>query len=331
MEAPMSDNLNHDAFGDLFDSLEFVDEPRVLQGAAPVDPSRLDDVDERRRYFLESLYPYGERMSVKAYYLQKRELQIELVKLQNWIKDSGERLLIVFEGRDAAGKGSTIKRFMEYLNPRGARVVALEKPSEEEQSQWYFQRYVRHFPSAGEIVFFDRSWYNRAGVERVMGFCSDDDYERFMVQAPQFERMIVESGIRLQKLYFSVGAQTQERRFRERETNPLKRWKLSPIDREAQKRWEDYTAAKEAIFRRTDLPESPWWLIKSDDKMRTRLEAMRTVLHQIPYEGRDDAAGLTPDPWLVSPASEIYGRDAAVAGPHAVRDRASSPEGPDRE
>ena len=195
----MSDAAIHDAFGDLFDSLEFLDEPRQLQGATPVDPGKLDDEEERRRYFSESLYPYGERMSVKEYYLQKRSLQIELVKLQNWVKDHGERLVIVFEGRDAAGKGSTIKRFMEYLNPRGARVVALEKPSEEEQTQWYFQRYIRHFPSAGEIVFFDRSWYNRAGVERVMGFCTDDEYEQFMVQAPEFERMIVDSGIRLQK------------------------------------------------------------------------------------------------------------------------------------
>jgi polyphosphate kinase 2 len=230
---------------------------------------------------------------------------VELVKLQNWVKDRARKIVVVFEGRDAAGKGSTIKRFMEHLNPRVARVVALVKPTEEERGQWYFQRYVDRLPTAGEIVFFDRSWYNRAGVERVMGFCTEAEYAEFVRQAPLFENMLVGSGIDIIKFYLSVSREEQARRFKDREQNPLKRWKLSPIDRAAQERWDDYTEAKEDTFRETDLPEAPWVIIKSEDKMRARLQAMRYVLEKFDYDDKD-VAGLPPlDPLILSPVSEL--------------------------
>ena len=244
-------------------------------------------------------------MDISSYLKEKQALQIELVKLQNWVKDQGQRLVIVFEGRDAAGKGSTIKRFMEHLNPRGARVVALDKPTVAEQGQWYFQRYVDPLPTAGEIVFFDRSWYNRAGVERVMGFCSEADYQEFVRQAPQFEQMLVRSGIHLIKFYLSISREEQARRFAERAANPLKQWKLSPVDKEAQARWDAYTQAKEEIFRRTDTAEAPWVVVKSEDKMRARLEAMRYVLSKFDYTGRAETLRLQPHPLLVATAAQL--------------------------
>lgn len=255
-------------------------------------------------------YPYDTRMDVREYDLQKRLLQIELLKLQNWIKTNGQRLVIVFEGRDAAGKGGTIKRFTEHLNPRGARVVALEKPSERESTQWYFQRYVPHLPAAGEIVMFDRSWYNRAGVERVMGFCSDSQYNEFMRQVPQFERMLVGDGIHLVKFWFSVSSAEQRTRFAIRQVDPVRQWKLSPMDLESLDKWERYTEAKEAMFALTDTPDAPWAVVKSNDKKRARVEAMRHVLAQFDYDGKDLEIVTAADPLIVGPAAEIF-RDAA--------------------
>ena len=220
-------------------------------------------------------YPYDQRLPRPAYEVEKRLLQIELLKLQNWVKDSGTRIVILFEGRDAAGKGGTIKRFTEHLNPRGSTVVALEKPSEREQGEWYFQRYVAHLPSAGEIVLFDRSWYNRAGVERVMGFCTDAEYELFVHQAPDFERLLTDSGISLIKLWFSVSRSEQRTRFLIRRIDPVRQWKLSATDLASLDRWDDYTAAKEAMFSLTDTPWAPWMVIKSNDKKRARIGAMR--------------------------------------------------------
>jgi len=231
-------------------------------------------------------YPYKNLLRRSSYEKEKFRLQVELLKLQAWAKETGQRIVILFEGRDAAGKGGTIKRFMEHLNPRGARVVALEKPTAAELGQWYFQRYVQHLPSHGEIVLFDRSWYNRAGVERVMGFCKDAEYAEFMRQAPEFERHLVRSGVHLIKFWFSVSRKEQRRRFKEREGHPLKHWKLSPIDLASLDKWEDYTVAKEAMFFETDTADSPWTVIKSDCKKRARLNAMRYVLHKLPYTNK---------------------------------------------
>jgi polyphosphate kinase len=251
-------------------------------------------------------YPYDERLSRHEYEVTKRLLQIELLKLQNWIKDSGERLVILFEGRDAAGKGGTIKRFMEHLNPRGATVVALEKPSERERTQWYFQRYAAHLPAAGEIVLFDRSWYNRAGVERVMGYCTHQEYLEFMRQAPEFERMLVRSGIHLVKLWFSESRNEQRTRFVIRQIDPVRQWKLSPTDLASLDRWDDYTDAKEAMFFYTDTADAPWTVVKSNDKKRARLGAMRLVLNSFDYEGKDHELVGQPDPLIVGPASQVF-------------------------
>jgi polyphosphate kinase 2 len=289
----------------LVDSLEAEESGGELHNAHPLPAGTAINPRLIRAYFEQNEYPYNERLDLRTYYRQKQRLQVELVKLQNWVKETGARILLVFEGRDAAGKGSTIKRFMEHLNPRGARVVALVKPTDEERGQWYFQRYVDHLPTAGEIVFFDRSWYNRAGVERVMGFCTDEEYEEFVRQAPQFERMLARSGIHLIKFYLSVSREEQARRFEERAANPLKRWKLSPIDREAQARWEAYTEAKEVAFRKTDIPEAPWIIVKSEDKMRARLDTMRYVLQQFDYTHKDVDASLAPDPLIVVAAADV--------------------------
>jgi polyphosphate kinase len=251
-------------------------------------------------------YPYDERMTRKDYEFTKRLLQIELLKMQAWVKETGQRIVMVFEGRDAAGKGGTIKRFMEHLNPRGATVVALEKPTREESTQWYFQRYVKHLPSAGEIVMFDRSWYNRAGVERVMGFCSQDDYEEFMRQAPEFERMLVRSGIILFKFWFSVSRKEQVARFTIRRIDPVRQWKLSPMDLASLDRWQDYTNAKEAMLFYTDSEWAPWTVVRSNDKKRGRIEAMRWVLAQLDYPERDETIVGNPDPMIVGPPSRIY-------------------------
>jgi polyphosphate kinase 2 len=251
-------------------------------------------------------YPYDERMSGKEYERTKRKLQIELLKLQAHIKDTGQKVVILFEGRDAAGKGGSIKRFMEHLNPRGARVVALTVPTENERTQWYFQRYVQHLPSAGEIVFFDRSWYNRAGVERVMGYCTPQEYLSFMRECPEFERMIVHSGTHLFKLWFSVSHAEQAARFASRSQDPVKQWKLSPTDLASRDKWDDYTAAKEAMFFYTDTGDAPWTVVKSNDKKRARIEAMRLVLSGFDYPSKDPGVVGSPDPLIVGPASRMY-------------------------
>lgn len=252
-------------------------------------------------------FPYPERMDRDEYEVEKYLLQIELLKFQYWLIDTKQRCVVVFEGRDAAGKGGTIKRFMEHLNPRAARVVALTKPTDTEMHQWYFQRYVQHLPTAGEIVLFDRSWYNRLGVERVMGFCTDDEYERHMRQTPRFEEMLVDSGIALTKLWFSVAPSEQRTRFAIRQIDPVRRWKLSPMDLESLDKWEDYTAAKEAMFSGTDTDIAPWTTIKSNDKKRARINAMRFFLNQFDYEGRDPDVVFAPDPLIVSRARDSVG------------------------
>jgi polyphosphate kinase 2 len=254
-------------------------------------------------------YPYPDRLPRLDYERDKRLLQIELLKLQNWVKATGERLVILFEGRDAAGKGGTIKRFMEHLNPRGATVVALGKPSERETSQWYFQRFVAHLPAAGEIVLFDRSWYNRAGVERVMGYCTPGEYLEFTRQAPEFERMLVRSGIRLIKFWFSVSRSEQRTRFIIRQVDPVRQWKLSPTDLASLDKWDEYTDAKEAMFFYTDTADAPWTVIKSNDKKRARLEAMRYVLNLFDYEGKDAELVGSPDPLIVGLAADIFEED----------------------
>jgi polyphosphate kinase 2 len=251
-------------------------------------------------------YPYKNLMSRKNYEKQKYQLQVELLKLQAWVKETGQRVVILFEGRDAAGKGGTIKRFMEHLNPRGAKVIALEKPSEVERGQWYFQRYIQHLPSTGEIVLFDRSWYNRAGVERVMNFCTLDEYAEFMRQCPEFERNLARSGIHLIKFWFSVSREEQRRRFKERKTHPLKQWKLSPIDMASLDKWDEYTKAKEAMFFYTDTADAPWTVVKSDCKKRARLNAMRYVLHKLPYANKDPERIGHLDALLVGRANVVH-------------------------
>jgi polyphosphate kinase 2 len=257
-------------------------------------------------------YPYKNLLSRKTYERQKYRLQVELLKLQAWVKDNGQRVIVLFEGRDAAGKGGTIRRFMEHLNPRGARVVALEKPTVEERGQWYFQRYVEHLPTAGEIVLFDRSWYNRAGVERVMGFCTEAEYQEFMRQAPEFERMLVRQGIHLFKFWFSVSGREQRRRFKEREVHPLKQWKLSPIDKASLDKWDDYTRAKEAMFFHTDTTDAPWIVIKSDCKKRARLAALRYMLHKLSYTKKNAEIIGPLDPLIVGRAQVVFERGEHV-------------------
>ncbi len=275
-------------------------------GRGPVDMCyKVVDLS-REDLFAKGVYPYTKKLKRKEYEALKAELQIELVKMQNWVKDTGQRVVILFEGRDAAGKGGTIKRFMEHLNPRGARIVALEKPTDVERSQWYFQRYIAHLPTSGEIVFFDRSWYNRAMVERVMGFCTPAEYLEFMRQVPELERMLVRSGIRLFKFYFSVSREEQLRRFKSREADPLKQWKLSPVDRASMDKWDEYTEAKQAMFFYTDTADVPWTVVKSDDKKRARINAMRSLLARIPYSNKDLEIAIPPDPLIVGSAAEFY-------------------------
>ncbi len=244
------------------------------------------------------------RLSKAAYEKELLRLQVELVAMQRWIAASGARVLVIFEGRDAAGKGGAIKRIVEYLNPRAARVVALPQPSEREKTQWYFQRYVQHLPAAGELVLMDRSWYNRAGVERVMGYCTDEEYERFLKQVPVLERMLVDDGIQVIKYWFSVSDKEQQRRFKRRLTDPVRRWKLSPTDLESITRWEDYSRAKDAMFEATDSKHAPWWTIESDDKRAARLNAISHLLAQVPWEGSE------PEPVTIPkrPPAENYER-----------------------
>ena len=254
---------------------------------------------------MEETPPYAEALRTKAYEAELRRLQIELLKLQRAIREDGRRVVILFEGRDAAGKGGSIKRFTENLNPRGGRVVALTKPNETEIGQWYFQRYVAHLPTAGEVVMFDRSWYNRAGVERVMGFCTPREYMEFMRQAPGFERSLVASGIHLFKLWFAVSQDEQRRRFEARRSDPLRRWKLSPIDEASLDKFDAYTEARNAMFFYTDTAESPWTVINSNEKRRARLEAIRSVLHALDYEHKDAGVAHTPDPLVLRPAAAL--------------------------
>ncbi|WP_187431040.1 Polyphosphate:NDP phosphotransferase 2 [Roseobacter fucihabitans] len=255
--------------------------------------------------FEQGEYPYAERLSRGAYEDEKAALQVELLKVQHWFQETNQKAVMLFEGRDAAGKGGTIKRFGEHLNPRFARVVALNKPTEEERGQWFFQRYIKHLPTAGEIVLYDRSWYNRAGVERVMGFCEPNEYLEFMRQTPEFERMLVRSGIKLFKYWFSVTQDEQKRRFSSRETDPLKMWKLSPIDRASLDKWGDYTEAKEAMFFYTDTADAPWTVIRSNDKKRARLNCMKHFLSELEYPDKDTAVAQLPDPKIVHRAESV--------------------------
>ncbi|MBP7392683.1 MAG: polyphosphate kinase 2 [Zoogloea sp.] len=297
------------------------DDAAILRGALLAEdeavykklPSHPDE--ELAEGWREGAYPYKNLMSRRAYEKQKYRLQVELLKLQAWVKETGQRVVILFEGRDAAGKGGTIKRFMEHLNPRGAHVVALEKPTDTERGQWYFQRYVQHLPTAGEIALFDRSWYNRAGVERVMGFCSPDEYLEFMRQTPEFERHLVRSGVHIIKFWFSVSREEQRRRFKEREAHPLKQWKLSPIDLASLDKWDDYTKAKEAMFFHTDTADAPWTVIKSDCKKRARLNALRYILHKLPYANKDLEHIGSLDPLLVGRAHVVYERGEHSGSP----------------
>jgi polyphosphate kinase 2 len=272
----------------------------------PVDESLLIGPDGRPVQTWREGYPYDQRMSRAEYERTKRSLQIELLKMQSWIKESGQRVVLLFEGRDAAGKGGTIKRFTEHLNPRGARVVALEKPSERESTQWYFQRYIQHLPAGGEIVLFDRSWYNRAGVERVMGFCTPSEYLQFMRQTPVFESMLTSSGVVLFKFWFSVSRAEQRTRFQARQIDPVRRWKLSPMDLASLDKWDSYTEAKEAMFFYTDTADAPWTVIKSNDKKRARIAALRHVLHSLDYTDKDVAVAGAPDPLILGPAADVF-------------------------
>jgi polyphosphate kinase 2 len=240
------------------------------------------------------------------------KLQQELLKAQRWVESSGERIVMLFEGRDAAGKGGTIKRYMEHMNPRTARVVALQKPTERERTQWYFQRYISQLPSGGEICLFDRSWYNRAGVERVMGFCTPTEYLEFMRQCPEVERMLTRSGVRLFKYWFSVSREEQRRRFEARKDDPLKQWKLSPIDLASLGKWDEYTEAKEAMFFYTDTADAPWIIVKSDDKKRARLNCMTHFLWSLPYPNKDHSIVHAPDPLIVGSTEHVIGRDMHI-------------------
>ncbi len=265
------------------------------------------DRDAIRRMFETGEYPYEDKLTRGVYEEQKARLQVELLKVQDWVKETESKIVVLFEGRDGAGKGGTIKRFTEHLNPRGARVVALDKPSEAERTEWFFQRYIRHLPHGGEIVLFDRSWYNRAGVERVMGFCNGKEYLEFMRQVPELERMFVRSGIVLFKYWFSVTRDEQRRRFSARENDLLKRWKLSPVDRASIDKWDEYTDAKEAMFFYTDTADAPWTIVKSDDKKRARLNCMSHFLSSLPYTDKDTGIVGQPDPLIVGTSADAIG------------------------
>lgn len=281
---------------------EYVDPDKVMSSSKVLSGKKL-----LRWSHAVGAYPYSTKIALEDYEREKYFLQIEFLKAQKWIKETGQRLIVLFEGRDAAGKGGTIKRFMEHLNPRSAHVVALEKPSEREQGEWYFQRYIQQFPTRGESVFFDRSWYNRAGVERVMGFCSNQEYLEFLRQAPQLERMFVNSGIILFKYWFSVTRQEQLRRFHSRKFDPLKQWKLSPIDLQSLDKWDDYTRARKEMFFHTDTADAPWTVIRSDDKKRARINCMRHVLNRLDYPGKDPSVVFDPDPNIVCSVQSRYG------------------------
>jgi polyphosphate kinase 2 len=296
--------------------------PPALPAAPPASAAHDGDTGPRqfpavgenaiREAFETGKYPYPRRLGRAAYEAEKAQLQAELLKLQIWAQETGQKFVILMEGRDAAGKGGTIKRFMEHLNPRYARVVALTKPSDTEKGQWFFQRYIQHLPTTGEIVFFDRSWYNRSGVERVMGFCTPSEYLEFMRQVPELERMLVRSGINLHKYWFSVTRSEQLVRFKARETDPLKMWKLSPIDKASLDRWDDYTEAKEAMFFYTDTADAPWVIVKSDDKKRARLNCMRHFLASVDYPGKNKEVVGAYDPLIVGRAAQVLGGTSGI-------------------
>lgn len=298
-----STDVTEDCVSDAFPMVKLIEE-KVKTDLPPELVAKVKGV-KKKKQIISSIYPYRKTMKKELYEEQIELLHIELVKMQAWAIEKGERIVMLFEGRDAAGKGGTIKRFTENLNPRGARVVALTKPTDKERGQWYFQRYVEQMPTEGEIVFFDRSWYNRGGVEKVMGFCSPAEYLEFMRQAPEFERMLVRSGIRLFKFWFSVSRAEQLRRFMGRANDPLKQWKLSPMDVESLGRWEDYTEAKESMLFYTDTADAPWTIVRSDDKKRARLNAIRYFLQQIPYTGKREDV-LKTNPLIVGSAKDIY-------------------------
>ena len=287
-----------------------VKETKNLKEKAPENKSDiiydLNAKNKKMKWNEDGAYPYNKKLDIVEYEKEKHELQIELLKMQNWIKNTKQRIVILFEGRDAAGKGGTIKRFTEHLNPRGSNVIALEKPNARERNQWYFQRYINHLPSKGEIIFFDRSWYNRAGVEKVMGFCSDHEYLEFMRQTPELERMLVNSGIILFKYWFSVSRREQFRRFKSRQNDPLKQWKLSPVDMASLELWPDYSKAKDAMIFHTDTKDAPWTVIRSDDKKRGRINCMRHFLSMLDYPGKDIDVVRQPDPLIAGSARNIY-------------------------
>ncbi len=294
----------------LHDVREYIDHLRIdghTIGEDHDDDPILLDPEGRAVDTWRENYPYVERMPREEYDEIKYLLQVELLKFQNWASDTRTKHVLLFEGRDAAGKGGTIKRFMEHLNPRYARTVALTRPSDREQNQWYFQRYVQYLPTAGEMVLFDRSWYNRAGVERVMGFATEPEYEQFMAQAPLFERMLVDSGISLTKFWFSVTQSEQRTRFIIRQVDPVRQWKLSPIDLQSLGKWEAYTDAKEAMIRQTDSEWAPWTTVKSNDKKRARVNAMRYFLSRFDYEGKDARVVGSPDPLIVQRGIDAVG------------------------
>ncbi len=313
-------NTAHEMQAQAVGSPTAVASAELPEGSAAPKPLRrkpapkVADAATLRETFEQGKYPYARKMARKLYEAEKAKLQAELLKVQIWAQETGQKFVILMEGRDAAGKGGTIKRFMEHLNPRYARVVALSKPGEREQGQWFFQRYLEHLPTSGEIVFFDRSWYNRAGVERVMGFCSPSEYLEFMREAPELERMLVRSGIQLYKYWFSVTQDEQRARFESRETDPLKRWKLSPIDKASLDKWSDYTEAKEAMFFYTDTADAPWTVVKSNDKKRARLNCMRHFLASIDYPGKDLAVIGQPDPLIIGNGRQvIHGAEGLIA------------------
>ncbi|MFE9636149.1 polyphosphate kinase 2 [Streptomyces sp. NPDC006463] len=310
-----------------------------VDASRPEQPVLLDAVGEPIQTWREN-YPYDRKVRRAEYERVKRILQIELLKLQRWVKNTGARVVVICEGRDAAGKGGTIQRFTERLNPRGARIVALDRPDQREAGQWYFQRYIAHLPDRGEIVFFDRSWYNRAGVEKVMGFCTEEQYHRFLHQCPTFEAMLVEDGILLIKFWFSVSRSEQRTRFAIRQVDPVRQWKLSPTDLASLDLWDAYTTAKIEMFRATDTAHAPWTVVKSNDKRRARLEAMRSLLWRIDYTSKDDAAAHRPDPLIVGAADTLLeaGEDPADLSPTPLSGLPTgpghhppSPEGPARD
>ena len=280
----------------------------------PADTGKVHAADPVRYAFESGEFPYKTKIRASEYEKRKSKLQVELLKAQKWVEETGQKIVILFEGRDAAGKGGTIKRFMEHLNPRTARVVALPKPSDRQIGEWFFQRYIEHLPTRGEIVMFDRSWYNRAGVERVMGFCTPNEYLNFMRQTPEIERMFVQSGIRLFKYWFSVTRDEQHRRFNARKVDPLKQWKLSPVDLASLDKWDDYTEAKEAMFFYTDTPDAPWTVIKSNDKKRARLNCMQHFLRSLPYPDKNIRVAKEPNPLIVGSSQHVIGNHNHILG-----------------